>query len=157
MLFVVGTLIALGIPNLLILRGHRLLLTGEPLLLALEAYDTRAVMQGNYLSLTYPVLEARKFALPPRGLLAVKLDSHRVGTEIRLVENASEVSPGELPIRYRRCEDRLCAGASAFFFEEGQADYYRQAHYVELRIAPDGRVVVAGVRDADRNPLPGPP
>ncbi|MDZ4699390.1 MAG: GDYXXLXY domain-containing protein [Rhodothermales bacterium] len=158
--FALATFVALGIPNLLIFRSEQLLRHGEPLLLALDADEHRALIQGQSLRLYYPLLGDLAVAdssLPRTGRLAVKLDSNRVGTEVRYLGAGDELSPDERILRYRTCAERLCSGAAYFFFEEGQADYFREARYAELRIGPRGQVAVTGVRDADRNPMPGPP
>ena len=159
-IYALATLVALAIPNLLIYQSERLLRHGEPLLLALDAGEHRALIQGRALRLYYPLLGDLALAdssLPRSGRLAVKLDSNRVGTEVRYLGPGDELSPDERSLRYRTCAERLCVGAAFFFFEEGQADYYREARYAELRVGPDGQIAVAGVRDAARNPMPGPP
>jgi uncharacterized membrane-anchored protein len=158
--FALATLVALGIPNVLIYQSERLLRHGEPLLLALESGEHRALIQGQSLRLYYPLLGDLVLAdttLPRSGRLAVKLDSNRVGTDVRYVGAGDELSPDERILRYRTCAERLCVGAAFFFFEDGQADYYREARYAELRVGPHGQIAVAGVRDAARNPMPGPP
>ncbi len=158
--FALATFVALGIPNLLIYQSEQLLRHGEPMLLALDAREHRGQIQGQSLRLYYPLLGDLAQAdtlLPRSGRLAVKLDSNRVGTEFRYLGAGDELSPDERILRYRTCAERLCVGAAFFFFEEGQADYYQGARYAELRVGPEGQIAVAGVRDAARNPMPGPP
>ncbi|MEZ4702420.1 MAG: GDYXXLXY domain-containing protein [Rhodothermales bacterium] len=158
--FFTATMLALAVPSLLIVQGERMLRYGEPMLLPLDVSGDKMIIQGRYVRLSYPLLTgfAAGEPAPPRsGLLAVKLDSNRVGTEVRYFGEGDELSPQERILRYRTCVDHLCVGAEAFFIEQDQADYYRQARYAELRVGSRGQVLLAGVRDSARNPLPGPP
>ena len=42
---------------------------------------------------------------------------------------------------------------NAYFFEEGTAKRYEAAQYGELRVAPDGELLLTGLRGKDLKPL----
>jgi uncharacterized membrane-anchored protein len=67
--------------------------------------------------------------------------------------DSTALADDEVRVRYRRRGHRVRIGAESFFFEEGTAERYATARYGELRVAPDGEVVLVGLRDAALNQL----
>jgi uncharacterized membrane-anchored protein len=166
-LFWLGLGVCLGAPVLLIAEKEHLLATGRVVLLPLAPVDPRSLMQGDYMVLRYavarPLQEALRAATPatdddgfegPRtGSFILTLDADGVGTFARLDDGETPPGPNETRLRFKRARFEPAFGAEAFFFEEGRGEYYEAAKYGELRVDASGRVLLSGLRDADRNPL----
>ena len=149
-----GLALALALPGYGVAQKERLLSKGEVVLLELAPVDPRSLIQGDYMRLDYSLtrgLEAQS-GWPRDGALVVVLDANRVATLVRR-DDGSALRPGELLLRYRKRGQRLRVGSDAFFFEEGSARRLEAARYAELRVAPDGNSVLAGLRDGLARPL----
>ncbi len=137
--------------------GRELLLTeGRIVLLRLAPVDPRSLMQGDYMQLRFEAAD-RAFPFDSRkqladGHIVVALDEHRVG-HFRRFADARPLAPNEIALRYRVRGGQPNFATNAFFFEEGQADAYARAQYGEFRVAPDGDMILTGLRDAGLNPL----
>ena len=156
----VGLALILGLTNWDILSKRRVVAEGAPLLLELRPADPRSLFQGDYMALalandTMP--DAATIAtLPYRGAVILALDAQGIGRFARLDDGAPPQA-GELRVQYRRHEDwsgaRLDYGAQAFFFQEGDAEFYSAAKYALLRVAEDGSTVMTHLAGADRQPM----
>jgi uncharacterized membrane-anchored protein len=149
-----GLAIALGIPGAMIVHKERVLAAGTPVLLELASFDPRSLMEGDYMRLNYAIanqLWRQGENWPQSGRIVVKLDEHGVA---RLVGHWPEVPLGDNRLlAYRKRKGRVRIGPDAFFFQEGEADRYRDARYGELRLDSSGEAILVGLRDAQRNPL----
>lgn len=166
-LFWLGLGLCLGTPALLIAEKEHLLAHGRRVLLPLAPVDPRSLMQGDYMALRYAVAQPLQTALeeaaPPRsedgeprlprsGTFILKIDGADVGSFARL-DDGGPLAPDEQRLRFKRARFEPTFGAESYFFEEGRGEYYEAAKFGELRIDANGRVLLAGLRDSDRNPL----
>jgi len=123
-------------------KKEQLLAEGTTVLLELAPRDPRSIMQGDYMVLRYHIAR-----LP--ALSKVEKDGY-------LVIERDEKQANESLLRFRKRQRDIRLGAESFFFQEGHAEYYNNARYGELRVAPSGDSVLVGLRDAELKPL-GPP
>ena len=70
------------------------------------------------------------------GRIVVVLDAHGVGRLRRLTDDRP-LKPDEIALRYRVRNGQPHFATNAYFFEEGQAQFYENAAYGEFRIGPD--------------------
>ena len=157
---VFGLALILGLANWDILGKRQVVAEGAPLLLELRPADPRSLFQGDYMALalandTMP--DAATIAtLPYRGTVILTLDAQGVGRFARLDDGALPQA-GEMRVQYRRHEDwngaRLDYGAQAFFFQEGDAEFYSRAKYALLRVGKDGSTVMTHLAGEDRQPM----
>lgn len=152
-----GLALALGLANWTIVQKRAVIDNGRILLLELRPADPRSLFQGDYMALaladdTMPDA-ATISTLPYRGTVIMALDGNGVGRFSRLDDKASPKA-GELRVQYRRHQDwrgpRLDYGAQSFFFQEGDAELYRNAKYALLRVAEDGSTVLTDLAGDDR-------
>ena len=155
-----GLVLILGLANWDIAGKRQVVAEGQTLLLELRPADPRSLFQGDYMALALAddAMPGRAVIenLPYRGTVILVLDENRVGWFARL-DDGSPLKEQELRIRYRRHEDwrgpRLDYGAQSFFFQEGDAQFYRDAKYALLRVAKDGSTVLTDLADANRSAI----
>ncbi len=161
-LLIAAGVIALAAVNWSIHARESLLRDGEVVLLELAPLDPRSLMQGDYMALRFRLAEAafgrdaaRGVASReprPDGHVVVHRGAEGVATFVRL-DDATPLAADELRLRYRWRAGAPKFATNAYFFEEGAAEAYAGARYGELRVAPDGEVILTGLRDAQRRPL----
>lgn len=151
------TLLVLVVVNLLIFQKERLLVSGQTIFLELAPVDPRSLIQGDYMTLRYGMLQAiNTDELASDGYLVLKLDERNIATFDRVYQPGETLAPDERIIRYRKRTWDVRLGAESFFFQEGHADYYSNARYAELRLAESGETVLVGLRGEELEVL-GPP
>ena len=159
---IAGLALMLALANWTIVQKRAIIDDGRTLLLELRPADPRSLFQGDYMALaladdTMPDA-ATISTLPYRGTVIMALDGNGVGRFSRLDDEAS-LRPGELRVQYRRHQDwrgpRLDYGAQSFFFQEGDAELYRNAKYALLRVAEDGGTVLTDLAGDDRVAIKG--
>ena len=150
---------SLGLVNYSIFAKERLLAAGAVVILELAPVDPRSLMQGDYMALRFRMAnDARSAARgsPPRqsadGRIVATLDERRVASYRRLHDGKS-VASNEVLLRYRLRDGEMKFATNAFFFQEGTAQRYESARYGEFRVAPDGELLLTGLRDKDLKPL----
>jgi uncharacterized membrane-anchored protein len=141
----------LAFVNFGIYQRENLLTHGSVVLLRLSPVDPRSLMQGDYMQLRF---EAADQAFPfgtrkdlDDGHVVVALDGHKVG-RFRRLGDARPLARDEVALRYRIRGGQPKLATDAFFFEEGQSAAYQEAAYGEFRVAPDGEMILTGLRDA---------
>lgn len=155
-----GLAIILGLANWDIARKRAVVADGALLLLELRPADPRSLLQGDYMALALVDAampdEATIKQLPYRGTVILSLDENRVGRYARL-DDGSPLKPDELRVQFRRHEEwsgaRLDYGAQSFFFQEGDAELYRNARYGVLRVAADGGTILTDLADENRGTI----
>ena len=151
-----GLVLALGVPNALVVHKEHVLAEGTPMLLQLAPVDPRSLIQGDYIRLTYAMTRDLVDSVqhwPPTGEIVVVLDEHGVARYVRRHASSALVGASEHLLVYRVRRGRIRVGTDAFHFQEGQARTYAGARYGELRVAPSGTSVLVGLRDAEWRPL----
>ena len=140
------------------IRGkERKLAEGSVVFLELAPVDPRSLMQGDYMALRFKMandaLPAIKgSASVSDGRIVALLDERSIAAFRRLEDGAS-LAGRELLLRYRVRNGELKFATNAFFFQEGSARRYEGARYGEFRVAPDGELLLTGLRGAELQPL----
>jgi uncharacterized membrane-anchored protein len=155
---VIACVASLALVNWSIYAKERLLATGAVVLLELAPVDPRSLMQGDYMALRFkiandagPAVRASSRASTD-GRMVAAIDERRVAAFRRLHEGEPPAS-GELLLRYRVRNGEMKFATNAFFFQEGTAPRYQAARYGEFRVAPNGDMLLARLRDQDLKPL----
>ena len=158
----------LGLVNGSVAQKERLLDRGSIVLLELAPVDPRSLMQGDYMALQFviardtrqalmkarsaPDSQARDALAASDGRIVAKIDASGVATYARL-DDAKPLADNEIYLRYRVRQGQVRFATNAYFFEEGTAKRYEAAQYGELRVAPDGELLLTGLRGKDLKPL----
>ena len=146
-----------------------LLKNGKVTYLELAPVDPRSLMQGDYMALRFGIANDVRRDLEPDeptgrsgsrrekfvtadGKVVAVLGEDLVSHYKRL-DDGSPLAPDEILLRYRVRKGRVKFATNAFFFEEGTAKRYEQARYGEFRVAPDGELLLTGMRDKVLEPL----
>ncbi|MGH7323291.1 MAG: GDYXXLXY domain-containing protein [Candidatus Rokuibacteriota bacterium] len=126
--------------------------------------------QGDYMALRFKIADDARPALPRspasrghrvpgRGDLATvdggivaALDPRSIAT-FRRLDDGTPLAPDEILLRYRVREGQMKFATNAFFFQEGTGRRYEGARYGEVRVAPDGELLLAGLRGKELQPL----
>jgi uncharacterized membrane-anchored protein len=144
----------LALVNYSIYQRERLLSNGRIVYLQLAPVDPRSLMQGDYMALRYTLEREIPWNEDLRDHLAVVALDDRGIAHFQRLENGHK--PDELVVRFRVREGRVQIGADAFFFQEGDANYYSNARYGEARVSESGDVILAALCDENLKRL-GPP
>lgn len=147
------TLIIFSFSAYLIIDKEQLIANGRTLYLELAPVDPRSLIQGDYMRLRYAIVSDRN--LPERGALVIHIDNNNVGQFVRLHNPSTTLAENEylLKFRYRNRWEGVLIGAQSFLFQEGQAQEFDKAEYAELRLTPDGTVILVAMRDQSFNLL----
>jgi uncharacterized membrane-anchored protein len=158
----------LGLVNWSVAQKERLLDGGRIVLVELAPLDPRSLMQGDYMALQFGIANDTRAALMKArsevdsqaqstlaaadGRIVARLDANGVATYARQ-DDAKPLSENEVYLRYRVRQREIRFATNAYFFEEGTAKRYEAAQYGELRVAPDGELLLTGLRGKDFKPL----
>ena len=115
-----------------------------------EALDTILASIGRLQPVAITLDDAQGLVLA--GKIVATVDSRGIGN-FRRIHDGKPVASNELLLRYRVRHNELKFATNAFFFEEGTAARYEQARYGELRVAPDGELLLTGLRGKDLRKL----
>ena len=159
-----GGLLVLGTANLAIWQKEDLLANGRAVLLPLAPVDPRSLMQGDYMALRFQLASdafgwtgarwssgSRKDMLHD-GFLVVTVDGDGVA-KFRRIDDGKPLAADEVRIRFRVRNGEPKIGTNAFFFQEGHARYYERARFGEIRLAPDGDLLLTALRGEERQRL----
>ena len=156
---VVMTVVILAFVNLQIAGKERIVTDGRTVLLPLAPVDPRSLLQGDYMALRYAmaneVAAAAKTAEIDQGTVVVELGANDVARFVAL-DRGQPLGPAQQRLVFRKRGDTVRLASDAFFFEEGQGEYFAAARYGELRVAGDGTAVLVGLRDEAAAPLDAP-
>jgi len=144
--------------------------SGRVVYLELAPVDPRSLMQGDYMALRFKIAnDARPAMQRPQssgarrflgqgdlatadGRIVAALDPGSVATYRRL-DDGTPLARNEVLLRYRVREGEVKFATNAFFFQEGAAKRYEGARYGEFRVAPDGDLLLTGLRGKELQPL----
>jgi uncharacterized membrane-anchored protein len=144
-------LAVLAFVNFGIWQRERLVTEGRVVFLRLAPVDPRSLMQGDYMRLNFEIagqaFTSDRLQKLSDGRIVVAVDGQGVGG-FRRFDDGRPLAPGEAALRYRVRAGQPNFATNAFFFEEGQAAVYESAEYGEFRVAPDGEMILTGLRDA---------
>ena len=137
-----------------IVAKERQLADGKVVYLELAPVDPRSLMQGDYMALRFKLANDARAALHrlpgnarrdsdfnADGRIVATLDAAAVATYRRLDD--------EVALRYRVRAGQMKFATNAYFFEEGTAERYANARYGVFRVAPNGDLLLTGMRGKD--------
>ncbi len=139
------------VANGMVMQREILRATGQVILLELAPADPRSLLQGDYMRLNYSLFDDLREASPDQSKrLVLKVNpTTRVAKFLR-VDNGRPLKENEIYLNFIRLDSwSYTIGGEAFFFQEGQADFYSQAVFAELRVAASGDSLLVGLRDED--------
>ena len=153
------TVVILVFVNLQIAGKERIRTDGRTVLLPLAPVDPRSLLQGDYMALRYAMADevaaAAKAADIDQGTVVVELDEKDVARLVAL-DRGQPLGAEQQRLVFRKRGETVRLASDAFFFEEGQGEYFAAARYGELRVAADGSAVLVGLRDEAATPLDDP-
>src|SRR5712692_10943081 len=160
----------LALVDFSIVGKERQLESGKIAYLELAPVDPRSLMQGDYMALRFKIANdarpamqrsqssgARSFLgqgdlATADGRIVAALDPSSVATYRRL-DDGTPLAQNEILLRYRVREGEVKFATNAFFFQEGTAVRYEGARYGEFRVAPDGELLLTGLRGKELQPF----
>lgn len=163
---IVSLLIILAIVNWSIFKKEKHLAEGTIVYLDLAPFDPRSLMQGDYMALRFRLAnevhraeyqrtrgEDRPFdRVAVDGYAVVRLDERHIGTFAGLYDD-QPLSEDEIVVRYRLRRGEVKLATNAFFFQEGQGEYYQPARYGQFRVDDSGEVLLVALYDGDLHKL----
>lgn len=166
----IACLAILALVDLSIAAKERQLESGRVVYLELAPVDPRSLMQGDYMALRFRIandaraLMRRSDSPGSRGFfgrgdlatadgrIVAAVDQRAIGSYRRL-DDGRPLAADELVLRYRVREGAVKFATNAFFFQEGTGARYQRARYGEFRVAPDGELLLTGLRGGELEPL----
>lgn len=83
------------------------------------------------------------------------MDNDDIARFARIHDPIHPLEVREFLIQYYSQGAQVRIGPTAFFFQEGNAKYYNDAKYAELRVSDDGESILVGLRgDVGAGQLP---
>lgn len=146
------------------------LVTGKPVVLKIAPVDPRSLMQGDYMALSYAILNdiranlnesedgvilAKEKKHPSKVYALIHQDEQGVATLCRVEDSLPNdfkdcVANVYLPVNNFKWLPEL--PSQEYFFSEGKGQYYAQAEYAEYRFK-DGILLLARLLDKDLKAL----
>lgn len=147
--------VILVLVNYSIWQREALISSGRMLLLELAPVDPRSLMQGDYMALRFK-LANDAFPLDRikgmnDGTLVLAVDSRNIAAFRRFADGKRAADEALLRYRIRNGQPKLAT--NAFFFQEKQGNFYRDAKFGEFRVSPDGEAILVALRSAELQPL----
>lgn len=138
-----------------IIEKEQLMAKGKPIYFHLAPVDPRSLMQGDYMRLSFAVLDSvqDKEALPKRGYCFFYTDSNGVVTGARFQKDDTSIHAGEQLLKYTTNFNGIQIGAESYFFQEGKADRYSNAAYGLIKVDKKGNSLLVGLCDSTRKQL----
>lgn len=157
-LFLGGTALFVMVANSAIWQKEDLIAKGDVLYLALAPVDPRSLMEGDYMRLRFPTVDAHEVPLlqglgASRPRMVVRRDARKVAAVQRLFVSGQPLSEGELLLELTPKNGGWVVVSDAWFFKEGDAPRWEKARFGEFRVLPDGRALLVGMADADLRPI----
>lgn len=171
-ILVFNLILILGYFGFSVFKKQTILDSGTLVLLELTPVDPRSLMQGDYMRLQYKMTQeslketswdiqdslAMRYEVvdpwytraPKQGYVVVELDTVSVGHFVGLYDKDQGLKKNQIRIQYHKPSWSVRIGAESFFFEEGMADRYEQAHYGGLKVDDKGHSVLVGLYTKDR-------
>ena len=162
----VALVVILGIINWSIVGKERHLADGRIVYLELAPVDPRSLMQGDYMALHFALSDrvrqalnrsgqdttGRRNPLTADGYAVVGLDERGVGRFHRIYDGR-EPDRDEVMMRFRTRKGAVKFGTNAYFFQEGQGQYFQSARYGQFRLDDKGELLLTGLYDKNLNKL----
>lgn len=143
-----GLLLILVLFNWMIASKERSWADGSIVYLELAPVDPRSLMQGDYMTLRYKLLDSVTYTEGEQNTVHAQVGPDRVVTSLGAHSSADSV-----PLKIERRGGLPSIGAETFFFQEGSGDAYAKAKYGELRVNSDGQAMLTGLLDEKLQPI----
>jgi uncharacterized membrane-anchored protein len=144
-------LVILAVVNTQIVGKELILNQGETMLLELAPRDPRSLLQGDYMALRYRMTDevGRNLSnvASADGHAVVRRGEHGVASFVRLHDGSTPIGVGEELLYFRKRGESVRVASDAYFFQEGDGEFYRNARYGELRVDEGGSAVLVGLRN----------
>jgi uncharacterized membrane-anchored protein len=144
--------VVLVLVNYSIWQRESLISGGRTVLLELAPVDPRSLMQGDYMALRFRLANEAFPQARIRGMrdgrIVLAVDSRNVATFRRFADSVPPLADEAL-LRYRIRNGQPRFASNAFFFQEKQGNYYREARYGDFRVSSDGEAILVALRGAD--------
>ncbi|MBU0967076.1 MAG: GDYXXLXY domain-containing protein [Proteobacteria bacterium] len=158
----VSLVIILVLVNWSIAGKEKQLTSGKVVYLHLAPVDPRSLMQGDYMALGFRLADEVYKALPKTedakrwghgvassdGYVVVSLDKRGIGSFKGLCKD-QVLSGDDMKMRYRVRNGAVKFATNAYFFQEGQGEYYQPARYGQFRVDDRGEVLLVALYDKD--------
>lgn len=156
-------MVALGLVHHDARRKETVLLQGQQVFMPLMPRDPRSLLQGDYMALRFAYPDSVRAALQQqpattrRVLALAELDARGVARIVRLALPDEQPAAGHVLLPLQRLKGEWVVVTDAFFFPEGQGQPLAAAQFGAFRLLPDGQALLAGLADANLQPvLPAP-
>jgi len=156
-------LVALAVVNLSVFKKEQQLAHGKVVYLDLAPVDPRSLMQGDYMTLSFAIGREIRQALGrvDQDFSTARTSSHYVivtldsqnRASFKALFNGQNLAPEELLLRYRVRHNIVHFATNAFFFQEGDAEYYEAARYGQFRVNEHGEPLLVAVYSDDLKQL----
>lgn len=155
---IVSLLLVLVVANTAIWQKERLLADGKQIFLRLAPVDPRSLMQGDYMTLNFELLEplrqqfdVQQLPPPAQGRMVLRIDDNGEGHFVRLYDKVDKLAADEHLLSFhRQGVTGVGLATDAFFFQEGLAERYQRAVYGVFRVAANGQHLLSGLADENR-------
>ncbi|MBV6273055.1 GDYXXLXY domain-containing protein [Alcaligenaceae bacterium CGII-47] len=168
---IAGLLLTLIVANTGIYQREQILATGQRVVLALAPVDPRSLIQGDYMALNFAVTDQLSVALQSvpaavaekiedqhSGYLVLAPDDHGIhqlaGIKARIDDKAATESSDTIALEFQHRGGQVSIATNAWFFPEGQAADFAQAHYGAFRVDQTGQAILTHLLDEQRQILP---
>lgn len=153
-----GTALTVLAANVAIWQKQDLIAHGKPLYLALAPVDPRSLMEGDYMRLRFPTVDAHEESLlqdlgSTRPHMVVQYDARGVATVQRLHTVGQPLAANEMLLELTPKNGSWVVVTDAWFFKEGDAPRWQAARFGEFRVLPDGRALLVGMADVNLTPI----
>ena len=159
-----GVVSVLAVANWGIWTNETILRTGQRVVLVLAPVDPRSLMQGDYMSLNFELVDHLRKATQttqansntgnPRktqeGYAILALDDKGVAS----LAGVSQTYPSMIladgktvVMRYKTNGYRVRLPSHEYFFPEGMGSHFAKAKYGEFRVRQDGKALLSGLLD----------
>lgn len=153
-----GLACVLLVANIGVVRDESILRHGKPLLLDLAPVDPRALLQGDYMDLSYAAeRDLMSYRDEPfaGGFAVFQAGLAQPAELLRVQPQAQPLAEDEVVVALRkdRWGQNSLALTGAYFFAEGLEPYFSPARYGEFRVDGNGRAVLLQLRDEAMQPM----
>lgn len=147
-------LATLLVANISIQKKETIIAHGRPVLVSLRPVDPRSLMQGDYMSLNFPLPFIPMDGLRPgeAPVVRVIVDESGLAT-IRRDQAGVDLGPGEYRVRLTHTTRGWVFVTNAWHFKEGEGERWAKAEFGEFRLLDNGSALLVGMRDRDRKPI----
>jgi uncharacterized membrane-anchored protein len=145
----INVLLVLVMLNKGISDKEQIMEKGKSIYLHLAPVDPRSLIQGDYMRLSFAVLDSvDKRVLAKRGFCVLRTDEKGVVTAARFQQAQEPIYRGEYLMKYTTGFNGIQVGAESYFFQEGKAERYSRAAYALIQIDARGNSLLRGFCDS---------